>query len=77
MALRFEQSLSKKIEDLFYEAEQNQNYNLARKLYARLAEEQLEEEEKFGELVKQMEMFEGNLALILDFDKRLGEGASH
>ena len=42
-----------------------------------LAEEQLEEEEKFGELVKQMEMFEGNLALILDFDKRLGEGASH
>ena len=70
-ALSYEQQLSSRIEALYYKATKEENFYVSNFL-KKLAEEQIEEEETFADLVTKVERYDGSRTDMYDFDEYLG-----
>ena len=74
-ALSYEQHLSSRIEALYYKASMQKNFYVSDFL-KKLAQEQIEEEETFSDLVTKVERYDGSRTDMYDFDEHLGNLAS-
>ena len=74
-ALSYEQQLSSRIEALYHKASAQKNFYVSDFL-KKLAQEQIEEEETFSDLVTKVERYDGSRTDMYDFDEHLGNVAS-
>ena len=74
-ALAYERQLSSRIEALYYNAAAEKNFYVEH-FFKKLAEEQIEEEETFQNLVSKVEIYDGTKSDMYAFDEHLGSLAA-